>query len=178
VHIQLEWWQCSSYIASILHLLVHVLKPSVQGAIGVLDRRDMDSFARIFITYQLLGKAEDEGEKRLLNAELAPWNSPNSLGVRRAYADDRSFSVKCVGVFDTVGTLGLPEELTMREPKLKRLFGFPDRLLGNHIMRCYQALALNETRADFTCAKFEQTEEGRRKGQILKQCWFTGAFIF
>jgi hypothetical protein len=28
-------------------------------------------------------------------------------------------------------------------------FGFPDRILGEHIERAYQALALNETRADF-----------------------------
>ncbi|KAJ3790950.1 hypothetical protein GGU10DRAFT_339118 [Lentinula aff. detonsa] len=144
------------------------------GAIGVLDRKDMDSFAGIFIAYQNLGKTTDDKEKQKLDAQLAPWNSPDSAGIRRAYAGGRSFSVKCLGVFETVGTLGLPEELTLRSPKLKRLFGFPDRLLGPHIERAYQALALNENRADFICAKFEQKEEGRRKGQILKQCWFTG----
>ncbi|KAH7880809.1 uncharacterized protein C8R40DRAFT_1033681 [Lentinula edodes] len=139
------------------------------GAIGILDRQNMDSFAGIFIAYQNLGKTTDEKEKQKLNAQLAPWNGPNSAGIRRAYAGGRDFSVKCLGVFETVGTLGLPEEITMRSPKLKRLFGFPDRLLGPHIERAYQALALNETRADFVCAKFEQKEEGRKKGQILKQ---------
>ena len=29
------------------------------------------------------------------------------------------------------------------------MFGFPDNILGEHIERAYQALALNETRADF-----------------------------
>ncbi|KAJ3857808.1 hypothetical protein EV368DRAFT_17272, partial [Lentinula lateritia] len=139
------------------------------GAIGILDRQNMDSFAGIFIAYQNLGKTTDEKEKQKLNAQLAPWNGPQSAGIRRAYAGGRDFSVKCLGVFETVGTLGLPEEITMRSPKLKRLFGFPDRLLGPHIERAYQALALNETRADFVCAKFEQKEEGRKKGQILKQ---------
>ncbi|KAJ4499600.1 hypothetical protein C8R41DRAFT_754020 [Lentinula lateritia] len=139
------------------------------GAIGILDRQNMDSFAGIFIAYQNLGKTTDEKEKQKLTAQLAPWNGPNSAGIRRAYAGGRDFSVKCLGVFETVGTLGLPEEITMRSPKLKRLFGFPDRLLGPHIERAYQALALNETRADFVCAKFEQKEEGRKKGQILKQ---------
>ncbi|KAF9076243.1 hypothetical protein BDP27DRAFT_1380318 [Rhodocollybia butyracea] len=118
------------------------------GAIGVLNRKDMDSFAGIFITYQNLGKCDDEQEKQKLNAQLAPWNNPNCAGIRRAYADDRSFSVKCVGVFETVGTMGLPEELTLQSPKLKRLFGFPDRLLGPHIECAYQALALNETSTD------------------------------
>lgn len=48
-----------------------------------------------------------------------------------------------------VGSLGLPEELTLRAPKLQRLYSFPDKLLGPHIERAYQALALNEDRSDF-----------------------------
>ena len=92
-----------------------------------------------------------------------------------------------VGVFDTVGSVGLPEELSFRSNKLKSVFGFPDKLLGEHVARAYQALAINEPRADFVridinsvmgvadisnaqvCAKFEQTDGGRQKGQVLKQ---------
>jgi hypothetical protein len=55
---------------------------------------------------------------------------------------------RCVGVFDTVGSLGLPGELRL-SPKMKTLFGFPDRLLGQHIERAYQALAIDEHRKDF-----------------------------
>jgi hypothetical protein len=32
---------------------------------------------------------------------------------------------------------------------MKTLFGFPDSILGDHVERAYQALALNETRSDF-----------------------------
>lgn len=56
---------------------------------------------------------------------------------------------RCIGVFDTVGSVGLPEELTHRSEKIKSIFGFRDKLLGEHIARAYQALALNERRADF-----------------------------
>jgi len=77
-------------------------------------------------------------------------------------------------VFDTVGALGLPEELTLGSKQIHTLFGFSDSLLGDNIESAYQALALNETRADFDCNKFQLTEEGRRKRQILKQCWFAG----
>jgi hypothetical protein len=59
--------------------------------------------------------------------------------------------MRCVGVFDTVGALGLPEELALGSKKIQTLFGFPDSMLGDHIERAYQALALNETRADFVC---------------------------
>jgi len=95
---------------------------------------------------------------------------------------------RCLGVWDTVGALGLPEELTPLSKKVVQLFGFHDRFLGDHIETAYQALALNEMRVDFVstvrtchlentaltfamknCTKFIQTEAGRRKNQTLKQ---------
>ncbi|KAG1862235.1 hypothetical protein F4604DRAFT_2031375 [Suillus subluteus] len=145
-----------------------------QGAIGVLDRTDMDHFADIFITYQKRGKETDPGEIERLDASLSQWTSPDSRGKRRAESVNDSFSIKCVGVFDTVGSVGLPEELTHKSPSTKSIFGFPNSELGEHIERAYQALAINEIRLDFDCCKFVQTDGGRRKGQILKQCWFSG----
>ncbi|KAJ7596991.1 hypothetical protein C8J56DRAFT_918849 [Mycena floridula] len=145
------------------------------GAIGVLDRTNMDQFASLFKAYQLLGKnTDDEAESARLKAQLEPFTRHDSPGKLRADSNEHSFSVKCVGVFDTVGSLGLPEELTVHSTKIRTLFGFPDKLLGEHIERAYQALALNETRKDFNCAKFELTPGGRAKKQILEQCWFTG----
>ena len=55
-----------------------------------------------------------------------------------------------LGVWDTVGALGLPGPF--REES--KIFGFNDSLLGDHIERAYQALALNETRLDFVCPLF------------------------
>ena len=52
-------------------------------------------------------------------------------------------------MWDTVGSFGLPEEISMSSKIKGCPFGFPDRILGEHIERAYQALALNETRADF-----------------------------
>jgi len=102
------------------------------------------------------------------------WTSHQSLGKLRADSDGDTFSVKCVGVFDTVGALGLPEELTPLTSNTRTLFGFPDTQLGEHIERAYQALALHERRSDFNCNKFHETVGGSKKKQILKQCWFTG----
>ncbi|KAF5384893.1 hypothetical protein D9615_001489 [Tricholomella constricta] len=144
------------------------------GRIGVLDRKDMDHFAGIFLTYQKLGKCKDPAEAEILRRRLSPWNQHDSPGKVRADSDKTTFSVKCLGVFDTVGSFGLPEELAYCSKDVRTLFGFPDKTLGAHIERAYQALALNETRADFSCAKFEQTAAGREKKQVLKQCWFTG----
>jgi hypothetical protein len=83
--------------------------------------------------------------------------------------------IRCVGVFDTVGSLGLPEELALGSKRIKTLFGFPDSVLGDHVERAYQALALNEIRADFvrpchvshtsgvlTCPELQQFSAFRR----------------
>jgi len=59
--------------------------------------------------------------------------------------------------------------------ELRTVFGFNDKILGDHVERAYQALALDETRADFSCAMFEQSQKGKEKNQILKQCWFSGS---
>lgn len=55
-----------------------------------------------------------------------------------------------LGVWDTVGALGLPGPF--RESKIS---GFNDSLLGDHIERACQALALNEMRLDFVCLLFD-----------------------
>ncbi|PFH54434.1 hypothetical protein AMATHDRAFT_18 [Amanita thiersii Skay4041] len=144
------------------------------GEIGVLDRKDMNHFADIFITYLELGKCDTDAEKNRLKSQLSKWSDQISKGRERADPDGDDFTIKCIGVFDTVCALGLPGGLSVN-PATRSLFGFSDNLLGKHIERAYHALALNETRADFNVAKFEQTEEGKKRGQKLIQCWFTGA---
>jgi uncharacterized protein (DUF2235 family) len=145
------------------------------GEIGVLDRRDMDSFAAIFLDFQNLAKSHDTVERLKLELKLNPWRNSDSHGKQRVERAGSPFTVKCVGVWDTVGSFGLPEEISFSSENEGSPFGFPDRILGEHIERAYQALALNETRADFICNRFEQTHVGRRKNQILEQCWFAGS---
>lgn len=145
------------------------------GIVGLLDKINMDHFEEIFATCQKLGHTADVTEIARLKAQLECWTSPESHGKERIKLASNAFSIKCVGVFDTVGSVGLPEEISRKSPSTTSIFGFPDTTLGDHIERAYQALAINETRVDFDCTKFEQTECGRRKGQILKQCWFAGS---
>ncbi|KAF8960979.1 hypothetical protein BDZ97DRAFT_2034223 [Flammula alnicola] len=143
------------------------------GEIGVLDRKDMDSFAGIFIDFQKLGPCANPKVKIRLEEKLARWRSPDSPGRQRAALENEKFTVKCLGVWETVGSLGLPEEIPVPR-KTYHLFGFQDSQLGDHIEAAYQALALNEMRVDFNCNKFNQTPAGKAKHQTLKQCWFAG----
>ncbi|KIM89168.1 hypothetical protein PILCRDRAFT_2444 [Piloderma croceum F 1598] len=146
---------------------------SLIGVIGVMDRQDMDHFPHLFIDLLKRGKSRDKAEIFELDARLARWTARDSLGNRRAHYDKDTFSVKFVGLFDTVGNFGLPVELT-GSPEMTRLFGFSDLWLGEHIEYAIHALAINETRADWKPTKYEQTEGGRRKKQVLNQCWFAG----
>ncbi|KAG6814066.1 hypothetical protein H0H92_003113 [Tricholoma furcatifolium] len=144
-------------------------------AMFIANRRDMDHFAGIFLAYQKLGSVEN-AEAETLRQQLRPWTKDTSPGKLRASAQQSQFTInRCLGVFDTVGSVGLPGELVPHSSEVRKMFGFHDKILGTHIEYAYQALALNEYRADFNCAKFEQTEEGRQRGQTLKQCWFTGS---
>jgi hypothetical protein len=52
-------------------------------------------------------------------------------------------------VFDTVGALGLPEELMFGSSTMQKIFGFNDRRLGSYVHRAYHAMAINEERVDF-----------------------------
>jgi hypothetical protein len=101
-----------------------------------------------------------------LNASLSKWTSRDSRGKKRADSGDDYFSIKwvfvaysqllrlryifrCVGLSDSIGSVGLPEELTNKSPSTKSILGFPDNQLGEHIERTYHALAINENRLDF-----------------------------
>jgi T6SS, Phospholipase effector Tle1-like, catalytic domain len=59
---------------------------------------------------------------------------------------------RCLGVFDTVGSVGLPEELRFNR-KMKRLFSFPDTDLGAHVENAFHAMALDERRSDFVSCR-------------------------
>ncbi|XP_006454306.1 hypothetical protein AGABI2DRAFT_61172 [Agaricus bisporus var. bisporus H97] len=144
------------------------------GEIGVLDRNDMDHFASIFVNFQRRGTEKDAKERDVIESNLAPWLDPKSKGKMRVDSDRDGFTIKCVGVWDTVGALGLPDEIIIKNPQ-NILFGFTDPgLLGAHVQYAFQALALDERRKDFNCNKFVRTTAGKKKGQVLKQCWFTG----
>lgn len=76
---------------------------------------------------------------------------------------------RCVGVFDTVGSLGLPGEVTRQSGTFKTLLGFHSTELGPHIQRAYHALALNEQRKDFVRIPYCATECCSLRGEGLRE---------
>lgn len=81
--------------------------------------------------------------------------------------------IKFVGVYDTVGALGVPIPLAARlnEP----IVGFHDTTLGNTVETAVQALAVDERRGPYQPALWTQPKDAAAlAGQSVLQVWFPG----
>src|SRR5262249_37146776 len=94
--------------------------------------------------------------------------------VRRGMTDIKA-TVKAIGIWDTVGSLGLPRieplvKIGLQSTESKRM-GFYDTKLSNSIENAFQALALDERRTPFSPALWERP---RGNTTTLRQVWFPG----
>lgn len=112
------------------------------------------------VTDDLVDKAFDAYRDRLNRAEklqkLAPWNM---------FAAD----IKMVGVWDTVGSLGIPAVFGGVDPIL---YGFLNTGLNPKIKNAFHAMAIDERRAEFMPTLWSGTPAA---DQHVEQVWFTGA---
>jgi uncharacterized protein (DUF2235 family) len=123
------------------------------GFAGLLHKRDMDDFALLWEGYRL----KDNDEHR--------------TDVLQQFPDRHQIvPIRFVGVWDTVGALGIPGHL---DQLFKDFYEFHDTNLGTHVQFAYQALALDEHRKDFEPAIWKQSDGVH--GQVLEQVWFAGA---
>jgi uncharacterized protein (DUF2235 family) len=76
-----------------------------------------------------------------------------------------------VGVWDTVGALGIPID-GVRLPWITRRWSFHDTTLSSHVRYAFQALAIDEERGPFRPTLWEQQKDAT--GQTLEQLWFSG----
>jgi uncharacterized protein (DUF2235 family) len=76
-----------------------------------------------------------------------------------------------MGVWDTVGDLGIP--VTPLRFWTKRGFEFHDVALSSHVERAYQALAIDEPRRPYRPALWQRQPDAPARN-ILEQQWFPG----
>ena len=119
---------------------------------GILKRTEARRVEQAFALYKSPSQANHpEGER--------------AVEFRRQYAH-RSRNVAFVGVWDTVGALGIPFSLM---GLLDRHDEFYDTKLGRNVEVARHALAIDEQREDF-----EPTLWSARSGMDIKQMWFAG----
>jgi uncharacterized protein (DUF2235 family) len=121
------------------------------GFAGLIGKRDLDKFHAVWKAY----KEQDT-------------NALDKFDTRKKVA-----KIKCIGVWDTVGSVGIPEDVD-KLGLFKKYYGFLNANLGAHVEHAFHALALDERRKNFVPTLWEQTEAGKKAGQELKQVWFAG----
>jgi uncharacterized protein (DUF2235 family) len=125
---------------------------------GLLKRRFADQEDSAFEMYR------DRGQ-----AAYHP-NGGEAAAFRASYAHD-PVPITCIGVWDTVGALGLPIELFGLDTQTK--YGFHDVTLSSRVKNAFHAIAIDEHRKAFAPTLWEQPVEDLEKNW-LEQAWFCG----
>jgi len=122
---------------------------------GILAARHARRYGEALELYRSEDKPADAGPTRFRTEYCA-------------YGND-SIEVRFIGVWDTVGALGIPVRgLRM----FKKRYEFHDTELSGIVKEACHALAIDEHRAPFTPAVWE---DKRKDGQKVEQVWFCGA---
>ncbi|HYH69293.1 MAG TPA: DUF2235 domain-containing protein [Urbifossiella sp.] len=95
-------------------------------------------------------------------------DSSVARGFRSAFG--REIRVRFLGLWDTVGALGIPGPFLDRVDAA--LYQFHDTRLSSIVDRAYHALALDEHRSDYAATLWD---EAAAPGQVFEQRWFAGA---
>ena len=94
---------------------------------------------------------------------------------RQNYAWSDRTPIRCIGVWDTVGSLGVPNDLF--QGILKHLFRvnreFHDTDLSSSVDFAFHAVAIDEHRKSFLPTLWT-VPPGQRSDQHVEQCWFPG----
>jgi len=117
------------------------------GWAGLLHKGDMDDFALLWEGYRLRDK-------------------PDQPDVRLRFADRHdSVPIKCIGVWDTVGSLGIPDHIDIL---FQGFYQFHDTNLGLHVENAFHALALDEHRKDFQPTLWGRLPDAPRDQKLVQ----------
>lgn len=99
------------------------------------------------------------------------YDNPDVLDLFAKQFSHRERSIEFVGVWDTVGALGIP--LRSLNWLTASKYEFHNTKLGEHIRHAYHALAIDEKRRQFEPVLWQQRQLA--PGQKVEQRWFIGA---
>jgi hypothetical protein len=104
---------------------------------------------------------------------LAHPDSDTMLSFRRLYSYNgkENTKIKCIGVWDTVGALGIP--LHFFQLSNKERYKFHDVNLSSWVQNAFHALAIDERRKTFSPTLWE-TSPNMPKENKMEQVWFSG----
>ncbi|MFL5285601.1 MAG: T6SS phospholipase effector Tle1-like catalytic domain-containing protein, partial [Rhodopila sp.] len=127
------------------------------GAIGLLHPTEMGRFMDAWRWAQLPANQRD-------------INDLNKCFPRRT----RDVPIRCIGVWDTVGALGVPRNRLLKGwHPCAETFRFHDTSRGSHVEHAFQALAIDERREPFEPVLWTAPRNPLEK-QVICQVWFAG----
>jgi uncharacterized protein (DUF2235 family) len=125
---------------------------------GVLRRENADQIDQAYALYR---DRKRETHPRSVEATL----------FRKMYSHEPG--IRFIGVWDTVGALGIPASRWWLANRFNRRYEFHDTDLSSIVDEAYQAIAIDERRGPFVPAVWSQSDPVPRR-QRLEQVWFTG----
>lgn len=127
--------------------------------IGLLGERQMGGFLDAWAFYRM-----SSAEKRQHQAAFDAQFDGRQTDV----------SIKCIGVWDTVGSLGIPSNrIVGRLPICRANYKFLSVKLCPSVEYAFQALAIDEKRAAFPPSVWDRDPRAPAT-QVIRQVWFAG----
>lgn len=122
------------------------------GCVGLLQKKQMHRFIEAWNYYTLPPverHARNEEFERVFDGRV------------------EAVEISCVGVWDTVGALGIPGTRFCSQA-----YAFHETKLGDHVRHAFHAMAIDERRGNFQPAIWAR--ETRDRHRPLEQMWFPG----
>jgi uncharacterized protein (DUF2235 family) len=143
------------------------------GASGIQRSPDTEGFETVWNHYRVHPTVR-AGARPAGSGDRQTIDSYNRMAAQNAIHADHS--VRCVGVFDTVGSYGVPAGIGLAA--LGRYFtlltlGFHDTSFGSHIDVGLHAVAVDERRRPFVPTFWTAPKGQPPRGQV-EQTWFAG----
>lgn len=162
------------------------------ASLGILTPDGLDRFYSVFNDYMYMGTPsrnktefivpdlpEYKGQK---GQEKNEWEAERTriyreklieLGYTRdKFRDEKTdITIKALGVWDTVGALGIPPAPVIGVRGSSNQWAFTNTQISDKVEHAFQALALDEPRYAFRPALWERMPGSKTN---LKQCWFPG----
>jgi len=135
----------------------------VVGQIGIVRKKYKAAVDNVFFAYRSLNKTKS---KPLLEAKIGRFSE---------YFCHPDKTIHFLGVWDTVGSVGMPVRFMQRLSK--RFIGFLDYRLPEQVVNAYQALAIDEKRRVLKPLlwQFDADYCPEKQGRDIEQRWFSGS---
>jgi uncharacterized protein (DUF2235 family) len=127
----------------------------MMGHVGIVRKRDMHNFDPLWDYYRLPLDHRRRHQENFLANFLDRVPAEHVI-------------IRCIGVWDTVGSLGIPDSRFCQ-----KAYSFHDTELGPGVEFAYHALAIDEQRGPFQPTIWHSNSQPRVK-QTLAQVWFSG----